>query len=609
MKVPGAVRSEEIRALFEQGGAVLGANVTVGAVVVGTLWGSVPESRLVSWYGAMLLMCGARAVFQRRFRDTRPPDVEVAAWGRRFVFGSTVAGALWGTAALLFFAPGNLRAQGLLTLAIGGMTAAAAGTLACHLPAFFGFFVPALSPLIVATLVEGGRFHYGMAAILLAYAVGMGRVARGNHRAYARALQLGIANTELLEALSASESELREANRTLENRVVERTKTLERQSEALRRAQRLEVAGRLAGNLAHDFNSLLTVVINNASQLEASSALSPQQRLAAAETLEAGKRGAALIRQLLALSRRKQPEPRALSLNELAREWAELFPRVLGEAVEVELELAPSVPHVTADPGYVEQALLNLVLGTRPATKRAGKLKLSTHEAAPGSSTVELWVEQSLPADEGSPVRSESPYLTFDADVRSRSVGFTSVWSTAEQWGGSVHVDPHAFGVRCRLLFPAVTADAPPAATERGETRDAPRGATVLVVDDEPTLRAVMRRALARDGHHVLVAEDGARALKVAAGHPTAIDLLLTDVVMPGISGLELARKLTLERPGLAVLYVSGFTFQEAVPPTDLAQGVAYLPKPFDTGVLTAKVRELLTARRAQRPVAVNAGS
>ncbi|RYZ07509.1 MAG: response regulator, partial [Myxococcales bacterium] len=200
-----------------------------------------------------------------------------------------------------------------------------------------------------------------------------------------------------------------------------------------------------------------------------------------------------------------------------------------------------------------------------------------------------------------------TPYLSLDAEVRSRSVGFSSVWANAEQWEGSVRVEEQSDAVRYRVLFPRSKLVEPALSGSGSQPVARLGGATVLVVDDEPTLRAVMRRALARDGHQVLVAEDGARALKLAASHPAPIDLLLTDVVMPGISGLELARRLLEERPGLAVLYVSGFTFEEAVPPTDLAQGVAYLPKPFDALVLTAKVRELLTAARARQPFAVKA--
>jgi CheY-like chemotaxis protein len=442
-----------------------------------------------------------------------------------------------------------------------------------------------------------------MAGILLAYAGGMCRVVLNNHRAYVRALELGVTNAELLVALSASEMELRISNRTLEDRVLSRTRTLERQSEALRQAQRMEVVGRLAGNLAHDFNSLLTVVINNAAQLESCPRLEEHERLAAEETLEAGRRGAALIRQLLAFSRRQRPEPRVFSLNDLTVEWSQLLPRVLGEGISVELELAPEVPLVLADPAYAEQALLNLVLGTRAAATRQGRLRLRTREAQPGSPHVELWLEHA-PDEESTVVHAANAYLSFEADIRNETAGLPSVRATAAQWGGSVEMDEEPKIVRYRLLFPAGVVAGAPASTR--EARSRPRGyqATVLVVDDEPTLRSVMRRALARDGHEVLVAEDGARALKLAASHARRIDLLLTDVVMPGLSGLELARRLTRERPGIAVLYVSGFTFEEAMPSTDLSSGTAYLPKPFDAATLTHKVRELLRASHASREAA-----
>jgi CheY-like chemotaxis protein/signal transduction histidine kinase len=601
MRQPGALRSEEIRALFEQGGPVLWANVGVGGVVVASLWHSAPAPRLLAWYGALLLMCAVRAVFQGRFRRARPDNAQTLGWGRRFVVGSCVSGTLWGTAALLFFASGDQLAQGMLTFAIAGMTAAAAGTLACHLPAFFGFFVPALAPLALSALREHDRFHYGLSTMILAYAVGMARVAFNNHRAYSRALTLGVANSELLQALATTEVELREANRTLEQRVQERTRTLEQQAEALRRAQRLEVAGRLAGSLAHDFNSLLTVVINNASLLRASSALTEQEQHATAEVLEAGRRGAALIRQLLALSRRKRAEPRPFSLNELVAEWGELLLRILGEGVTVELALSATDTHVLADPAYVEQVLLSLVLGTRAAQGGGGRLRLATRVAAqPNEAPVELWVEHAGARVEAEPTHAADTYLSFDSDTHGGKTGLSAVWSTAEQWGGRVLVEQEPDLTRYRIQFPAIAELVTPSRDVQASLV-APRAATVLVVDDEPTLRAVMRRALTRDGHAVLEAEDGARALSMARAHSGAIDLLLTDVVMPGLSGLELARRLEAERPGLAVLFVSGFTFEEAVPPTDVERGIAYLPKPFDTVVLTDKVRELLVSGRAKK--------
>ncbi len=599
MRTPETVRSEEIRALFEHGTPILWANVSVAAIVTLTLWNDAPHLRLLVWLGAIVLMSLVRAGFQARYAREQPDATELEAWGRRFVFGSFVAGALWGAAGVLFFAHESTLSQALLTFAIGGMTAAAAGTLSCHLPAFFSFFVLALAPLTLRAFAAGDRVHLGMGAMLLMYAVGMQRVARSNHAAFVGAFQLGIENAELLDRLSMSQVNLQETNRTLEHRVVERTRALEQQGEALRQAQRLEVAGRLAGGLAHDFNSLLTVVINNSVLLKESQALDEHGRLATDETLEAAQRGAALIRQLLAFSRRKQAEPQAFSLNELVEEWAGLLGRILGEGFNTVVKLAAQATQVHADPAQVEQVLVNLVANARAAMPDGGQLLIATEVVAitgdarlADGAYVELSVQHSGASDAQ---RVLQRYPGLEGDARTRGSGLATVWTTVEQWGGRILVDSEPdTGTRFRVLLPASTEVPAPASARRPEPGKGRRNACVLVVDDEPTLRSVLRRSLTREGYTVLVAEDGARALALARSHTANIDLLITDVVMPGLTGLELARQLLLERPTLGVLFISGFTFEESVPATDLAQGTAYLPKPFDTKVLLAKVHELL---------------
>jgi len=601
MRTPETVRSEEVRALFEHGTPILWANVAVGLTATLTLWNDVPHPRLLAWLGALVVMSAVRARLQARYAREQPDATELDAWGRRFVLGSMVAGMLWGSAGVLFFARDSLLSQALLTFAIGGMTAAAAGTLSCHLPAFFSYFVLALAPLTLRALAEGDRIHFGMGGMLLIYALGMQRVARNNHAAFVGAFQLGIENAELLDQLSMSQVDLQETNRTLEHRVVERTKALEQQGEALRQAQRLEVAGRLAGGLAHDFNSLLTVVINNSALLKESQPLDEHGKLVADETLEAAQRGAALIRQLLAFSRRKQAEPQTFSLNQLVEEWGGLFRRILGEGFSTVLQLAEHPAQVHADPAQVEQVLVNLVANARAAMPEGGQLLIATEVVAltgdprlPDQDYVEVSVQH---AGASAAQRAFEPYLGLESDGRNGSSGLAAVWATVEQWGGRILVDSAPdTGTRFRVLVPASSEALAPPSADRPDPGKGRRNACVLVVDDEPTLRSVIRRSLTRAGYRVLVAEDGARALALARSHAADIDLLITDVVMPGLTGLELARQLLLARPKLGVLFISGFTFEEAVPPTDLARGTAYLPKPFDTKVLLAKVHELLAA-------------
>ncbi|MES1182399.1 MAG: response regulator [Myxococcales bacterium] len=604
MRTRETVRSEEIRALFERGAPVVVANVLVATVVVATLWNEISRERLVAWLSAIVVLSLLRALLQRSYARERPGEADLDAWGRRFVLGSTSSGLLWGAAGWLFFTPQSGMAQSLLTFAIGGMLAAAAGTLACHLPAFYGYFGCALVPLTVRTLMVGDRIHLGVGFMLLVYSAAMRQVAHNNNRAFGRAFRLGIENTDLLQQISMSQVELQETNRTLEHRVLERTKALEQQGEALQQAQRLEVAGRLAGGLAHDFNSLLTVIINNSLLMKETQALDEQGKLAAEETLQAAQRGAALIRQLLAFSRRRRPEPRIFSLNLLVEEWAVLLGRILGEGIDIVVRLTDAATHVRADPAQVEQVLVNLVANARAAMPSGGRLQLSTEvtraqgdaELAAGD-YVELIV-QYFPAEVADPKAVVEPYTAFDGDARQRERNFAAVWSIAPQWGGRVLVDPDSNGARFRVLVPASAEALSPASTRRAVQEPRP-SATILVVDDEPTLRSVIRRCLVRSGYTVLEAEDAHRALAVARASG-AIDLLITDVVMPGMTGLELGRALLRERPELRVLYISGFTFEEAVPVTDLASGMAYLPKPFETATLTSKVQELLAASSGQ---------
>jgi len=619
MDLAAAVRAEQIRALYRQSRLILWANVAISGLVSAAMWWTASRASLLAWVAIMAIVALGRGELMRRVEALRPSASELEPWGRRFVLGSMIAGAVWGLGIFAFFEPSNATSQILLTFAIGGMTAAAAGTWASHPPAFWGYFACSLGPLLLRTLAIGDSAHLAMGGMLVAYTAGMARVVSTNHQTLTQALRLGLENTELLSRLSESRATLEETNRTLEKRVVERTAALERQAEALRDAQRLEVVGRLAGGIAHDFNNLLTIVMTNVDILEETQKFDAAGGAAVEETLIAARRGADLIRQLLAFSRRQRIEPRVLDCNRVIGGMDRLLRRLVGERIYTSLSLSREPLLVVADPSQLEQILVNLVSNARDAMPDGGELRIITelvegvpdHPEAKGKFALLRVEDDGAGMDQETLRRAFDPFFSTKAPGQGSGLGLATVHGIVQQNSGRVIVASEpGWGTQFSVYLPI---------TDKPETQRStpppplgsspPRAATILVAEDEPTLRSVIRRCLVRLGHTVLLAEDGERALRMAAAHPHAIDLLITDVVMPNLGGAEMARHLTLQRPGLGVLFIPGYSWGESLPASDPAAGVAYLQKPFDTRALEARVAELLAVRFSARENPGDAGS
>jgi len=608
MDLAAAVRVQQIRALYRQSRFVLWANVIIAVLASAALWHSTSQRALVAWVSLMAVVALLRSELMRRFRATPPGAPVLDPSGRLFVIGSAIAGAGWGLAVMLFFDPRDEASQLVLTFAIGGMTAAAAGTWASHPPTFWSYFIASLGPLLVRTLSVGGGAHLAMGCMLVAYTAGMARVVSTNHQTLTQTFRFSLENEELLERLSLSTASLEETNRTLEQRVVERTAALERQAEALRNAQRLEVVGRLAGGIAHDFNNLLTIVMANVDILEETQHFDAAGSAAVAETLSATHRGADLIRQLLAFSRRQRIEPRVLECNRVVRDLDRLLYRLAGERVELSVQLCSEPLRIVADRSQIEQILINLVTNARDAMPEGGHLHITTERtdtlpdsAEGGGGYAVLRVE-----DDGvgmapeTLLRAFDPFFSTKAPGRGSGLGLATVHGIVQQNGGRVVAKSElGSGSQFAVYLPITDQAAAPRSEPppHGEVRPPGlRAGTILVAEDEPTLRSVIRRSLSRLGHTVLLAEDGVQALKTAAAYPKGIDLLITDVVMPNLTGAELARQLTVLRPDIRVLFISGYSWGEALP-TDDRDDVAYLQKPFDTRALEACVADLLATR------------
>ncbi|WP_238013866.1 PAS domain S-box protein [Dactylosporangium sp. AC04546] len=359
----------------------------------------------------------------------------------------------------------------------------------------------------------------------------------------------------------------------------------------LQRTQRMESLGQLAGGVAHDFNNLLAVILNYAEFIVEDGADTPFA-LDAEQILRAGRRGSELTHQLLAFARREVIRPKPLDVNRVVSEVHQMLTRSLGEHITLDLDLADRLPTVVADPGQLEQVLVNLAVNARDAMPSGGVLTIDTGVV---HDQVRIRV-----SDTGTGMPREvmdkafEPFFTTKPSGEGTGLGLATVYGIVAQAGGTVKLySEPGLGTTITIMLPA--SDAEPHAGERARLpRPAARGETVLVAEDEPALREVTTRILRRGGYTVLAASDGVAALQVAADHHGPIDLLLTDVVMPGMLGRVLAERLLRDRPATRVLFMSGYAQPVLTSNGILDPGVHLLEKPFTGTDLLNAVGEQL---------------
>jgi PAS domain S-box-containing protein len=371
----------------------------------------------------------------------------------------------------------------------------------------------------------------------------------------------------------------------------------------LAQAQRLESIGVLAGGVAHDFNSLLTVILGNAELLLLDIKADDPAREMVAGITKAGELAALLVRQLLAFSRRQLFVPQVLDLNALVTDTEKILRRHVGPDIYMTTALDPAVYRVKADPGQLEQVLMNLVLNARDAMPEGGHLVIETRNvlldeahaeryppARPGSYAVLSVADSGVGMDEALKARIFEPFFTTKEPGKGTGLGLSTVYGIVTQTGGHIEVSSHpGHGSTFRVYLPR--ADQPAPARPPGETAPAVRGQeTVLLVEHEERSRRMARYVLEANGYTVLLAQDGVEAMQVAQRHTGKVHLLLTDVVTPTMSGRKLAEQLTAQRPGLKVLFLSDYVNVAQLKADDADM----LAKPVSVSVLAKKVREVL---------------
>ena len=594
-----AVKSEQIRTLYRQSVTVLLAHVVLGGLVSATLWSTGPRLVIGLWITAVVALTLARVELGRRYWRRRPVADEAGPWGTAFVLGSATAGSLWGLGSFVLFDGGNAMAQLLVTFAVGGMCAGAAGTLACYLPAFRSYVYPSLGLLIVRTIAIGGPHHVVIGGMLIVFGLAMAVAARTTHRSITEAFRLRFENETLLARLSEAQRTLQETNHSLEQRVSERTAALERQGEALREAQRLESVGRLAAGIAHDFNNLLTVVLANTTLLLRERRMDDRSLNAVEEVKTAATRGADLVRQLLAFGRQQRLAPQVIDLNAVVANLGPLLARLIGGHVRITVALAPGKAHVKTDRSQIEQVIVNLVTNARDAMPEGGHLAIETAlQPAPGG--VEgMWVvltvtDTGLGMDRQTRQRVFEPFFTTKPFGKGTGLGLATVHGVVEQSGGRVAVESEPGAGSCFRVYLPLTTEAETVDERSPQAAVGDVRGTILLAEDDPDVRSVIERVLLDAGHVVIAASGGAEALERAHLHQGPIHLLVSDVVMPDFGGAELARRLLVERPGLRVLFVSGYIPDGNLLPNDPAHIVEYLAKPVTSDRLQRKGAALL---------------
>jgi CheY-like chemotaxis protein len=370
----------------------------------------------------------------------------------------------------------------------------------------------------------------------------------------------------------------------------------------------MEAVGYLAGGVAHDFNNLLTIISGYSEILLPGLPPEDPRREMVAQIQQAGERAAALTRQLLAFSRRTVLEPKILDLNELVRENEKMLRRLIGEDVQLATQLDPALTPVRVDPGQIGQVIMNLAVNARDAMPTGGKLTIETGNAAldeafaamapearPGRHVLLAVTDTGVGMTPEVRARIFEPFFTTKGPGRGTGLGLATVYGIVKQSGGflTVHSEP-GHGTAFKIYLPAVTGAAPTGKSSQGTRLLARGNETILLVEDEDVVRTMIRVVLQDAGYVVLEASRGDVALRLAEEHVGPVHLLLTDVVMPQMGGRQLVERLAPLRPGLKVLYLSGYTDDAVVRHGVLQAEVAFLQKPFTMAALTNKVRQVL---------------
>lgn len=397
-------------------------------------------------------------------------------------------------------------------------------------------------------------------------------------------------------------AELAATNRALLQQMAEN----ERTSDQLRQSNKMEAIGLLAGGIAHEFNNLLNVVIGYAAIMESDAGASSHLREDATQVRTAAEKAASLTRQLLAFSRKQVLQPEILVLNDILASMEKMLTSLIGEDIDLSIVSGECLGCVKADRGQIEQVIVDLIVNARDAMPRGGKLTIETsnaeltnecaheHGMEPGKYVTLAVTDTGEGMDDATQAHIFEPFFTTKASGKGTGLGLSTVYGIVKHSEGQIRVSSHpGQGTTLKIYLPQAVESVRLQSTKRVEGLS--QGSeTILLVEDQENLRRLLREVMRAKGYAVLEADCAKTALEAADRHNGPIDLLITDIVMPGMRGWMLAQHLTKVRPEMKVLYISGYSDADLLNDSAMIAGAAFLEKPFSPDVLLLKVKEML---------------
>ncbi len=588
---------------------VVAAFPLVALFVAFALRNSVPPTTLWGWYAALCVYTVFGLVSGRAFRRATEPDLR--RWSQLRVASSAANALMWGGClGTILYVREDIVLQTFLVFVVGGTTVAAVPSSSSHPPSMLTFQVLNVLPITVRMLLEGDRQHLAMSGLVAAYLLVVMLIGLRVGRDQTRLIRMEADNGALVEQLKIAHEDLRQANDDLRARVEERSSQLqealveqEAQAAQLRRAQRMEAVGRLAGGVAHDFNNVLTSIAGFASLVHESLPENDERKEDVREILSAAERASGLTRQLMAFAKGGLTKPRVIDLTTGVFQLEKMLERVLPDDVDLVWQTTKEPCRVLLDPGELDQLLMNLVVNACDAMPQGGTVTVSVSQEERSMPDSDVRTHAVLRVrDTGTGIANELLEHIFEPFVstkgkRGTGLGLASCFGIVKRAGGVMRVQTEV-GVGTVLSAFLPLTELPDSLTPKpAASPPRVRKATILVVDDEPAIVRMVGRVLRSQGHVVTEACSAEAALLAVRSATQKPDLVLSDVVLPQKNGFELRQALVEQGARSRFLFMSGYIDEEVRQRSGAEEtDMALLRKPFSSDRLLAAVNEALAS-------------